>query len=216
MYRPGFAPVKRLFDEHCCWSKEICLKTKPTKAVTPECLECDDDVSHVEFCLQIECDGDASVAIGSLPPGQVLLAARILRRLVLVNNFCHRVSPVWPVWIAGITEVTFCVLLVTPPIQRGDNTVTFSSIHPTGIIGSQHVFPPNEQVARCRVAGALIASHHVPSPRLLGLSCRGENPMLVHHQRKDDTTTNYHHHHHHPRHHQGRLLSKYSNPNRRR
>ena len=190
MYRPGFAPVKRLFNEHCCRSKNICLKTKPTKAVIPECLECDDDMSHVEFCLQIERDVDASLPSGSLPPGQVLLATRILRRLVLVNNSGHRVTPVWPIWIAGITEVTLCVLLVTPPIQRGDHTVTFSSIHTTGIIGSQHVLPPNEQVARCRVAGALITSNHVPSPRLLGLSCRGEKLMLVHHQRKYITTTN--------------------------
>ena len=119
------------------------------KAAIPECLERDDDMSHVEFCLQIECDGDAGLAIGSLPPGQVLLAARVLWWLVLVNNFGHRMSPRW---VAGITDVTFCVLLVTPPIQRRDNTVPFLSIRPTGIIGSQHVFPSNEQVARCRVA----------------------------------------------------------------
>ena len=171
MNRPGLTPVKRLFNEHCCRSREICLKTKPTKAVTPECLECDDDVSHVELCLEIECDGDPSLPIGSLPPGQVLLATRKLRRLVLVNNFGHRVSPGW---IAGITVLTLCVLLVTPPIQRGDYTVTFSSIHTTGIIGSQHVLSPDEQVARCGVAGALITSYHVPSPGLLGFSCRGE------------------------------------------
>ena len=180
MFPPGFTPVKRLFNEHCCRSEEICLKTKPTKAAIPECLECDDDMSHVEFCLQIECDVDASLPIGSLPPGQVLLASRILRRLVLVNNFGHRVTV-----IVGITNVTFCVLLVTPPIQRGDYTVTFWSIHTTGIVGSQHVFPPDEQVAGGRVAGALITSHHVPSPRLLGLSCSGEKLMLVHHQRKE-------------------------------
>jgi len=159
MFPPGFTPVKRLFNEHCCRS---------------ECLECDDDMSHVEFCLQIECDVDASLPIGSLPPGQVLLASRILRRLVLVNNFGHRVTV-----IVGITNVTFCVLLVTPPIQRGDYTVTFWSIHTTGIVGSQHVFPPDEQVAGGRVAGALITSHHVTSPRLLGLSGWSEGAYYV-------------------------------------
>ena len=165
-------------------------------------------MSHMEFCLQIECDGDSSLAIGSLPPGQTLLATRILRRLVFVNNFGHRVSPLW---IVGITVFTLCVLLVTSPIQRGNYTVTFLSIHTTGIIGSQHVLPPDEQVARGRIAGPLITSHHVSSPRLLGLSCRGEKLMLVHHQRKYITTTNYHHHHHH----QERLSSKYCDPNMR-
>ena len=82
----------------------------PTKVVIPEGLECDYDMSHMEFRLQSECDVDASLAIGSLPPGQVLLAGRVLRRLVLVDNFDHGMTLLW------IAAITFS----RTPVQRGD------------------------------------------------------------------------------------------------
>ena len=138
------------------------------KSFLPEGLERDDDVSHVELRLKIKSDRDSSFAIGGLPPCQVLLASRILRRLVLVHDLGHRVRSGW---IARITHVTLCVLLVTPSIQGGDHTVTFLPLCPAGIIGRQHVFSAYEQVPRCRVARALVTTNHVTSPRLLGLSC---------------------------------------------
>ena len=79
----------------------------------PECLERNYDMIQEEFCLKIECDGDIGLSTGSLPPGQLRLAGRVLRRLVLVDNFGHRMTLLW---IPGITEVTF----FRPPVQRGD------------------------------------------------------------------------------------------------
>ena len=106
-------------------------------------------MSDVKFRLQVKCDGDACPAVWGLPPCQLLLIPRRIRWLHLVYYTVYIVSQVI---ISGIAVMAFCSCLVTPDVQRRDDTVAALGLSATGRVGAEFVLPSYEQVSCCWVA----------------------------------------------------------------
>ena len=94
-----------------------------------ERFERDDQVSHVEFRLQIQLNGRVFLAVGRLPPCTVLAGAFLARRLHPVYDILDpmggpRTAP--GAFSGGIAPETF--LRVIGVIQMRQNTIAFFSV----------------------------------------------------------------------------------------